>query len=495
MSEKIKKNMFWLWVSSLSSSGSTFIFWVIASNIAGPGSIGLVSAISSFSIILFTISHLEISQGLKRHISKAAAENHWPQFKQQTTSALIFSLLTSTLILAFVYNPFFDIFEIVGIDKQFVPIVIMIIFTVGIQSITTTVLVSSFNSKWVFIPTVVSYGSRIPLLFLFLLFFQNEISIVWSYSLTFLVLSILLLGIILLFLKKKEGVFISNTKNNLSIILKASIPKWIPTIIGVLGMQIGVLAVFSIKGTVEGGLYYIPLSLFTVLLLFAASINNVNFSVFSGMKEKIDREKILQKTLKLSFLVTLPIGSVIFFNTSLIMQIFGKGFESSSEILGIFVLSFPLVLISDSIFYLLYARAKDKEVLLLGLFATVPRLILYFILVPEFGGIGAASSIVVGTGFQVALTFWYLHKMKIKLPLLEFTVISIIPFAIGYAIQQTNIGILGSFVGLILTYIILLRLHIIKEQDIGMVVNMIFKNKSSTITEKICSNLKKIYLM
>ena len=76
MSDKIKKNMFWLWVSSLSSSGSTFIFWIIASNITGPGSIGLVSAISSFSMILFTISHLEINQGLKRYISKAAAENH-----------------------------------------------------------------------------------------------------------------------------------------------------------------------------------------------------------------------------------------------------------------------------------------------------------------------------------------------------------------------------------------------------------------------------------
>ena len=55
-------------------------------------------------------------------------------------------------------NPFLDIFEIIGIDKQYVPIIIMMVFSVGIQQISSSVLVSALKSKWLFIPTVISYS-------------------------------------------------------------------------------------------------------------------------------------------------------------------------------------------------------------------------------------------------------------------------------------------------------------------------------------------------
>jgi stage V sporulation protein B len=487
--------MFWVYISSIIASGLTFVFWILVSNITGPGSIGTISAIASFSLILVSFSSIEISQGMKRFISKDAAEGKWSEFKEKTTSSLIFSVLSSGGILIIAINPFLDIFEIIGIDKQFIPIVIIMVFSVGIQQISSSVLVSALKSKWLFVPTVTSYFVRIPLLFFFLMIFEAQVSVAWAYSLSFLTIMILILVIVIIFLKSKEGLFINNTKNNLSLILKASFSRWIPTIISVLGTNIGILVVFSIKGTVEGGLYYIPLAIFNVLMLFASSVNSVNHTVFSSMDDSKQREQILQKTLKISFLGTLPIAGVMFFYASSIMAIFGQEFLVSSNTLGVFITSFPLVLISEGIFFLLYARGEDKKILLLGLFGTVPKLILYFILVPEFGGLGAALSVVIGTAFQLGLTIWYLQKFKIKLPYLQYFIISIIPFIIGYGILQLNIGIIGSVLVFILSYVVLLRLHIINENEIEIILSMIFKNKSAQISKKLCLNLKKIHLI
>lgn len=487
--------MFWVYISSIIASGLTFVFWILVSNITGPGSIGTISAIASFSLILVSFSSIEISQGMKRFISKDAAEGKWSEFKEKTTSSLIFSFLSSGGILIIAVNPFLDIFEIIGIDKQFVPIVIIMVFSVGIQQISSSVLVSALKSKWLFIPTTISYFIRIPLLFFFLIILEPEASVAWSYSLSFLAITIIIFIIVLVFLKTKEDSFINNTKSNLSLILKASFPRWLPTVISVIGTNIGILVVVSIKGTAEGGLYYIPLAVFNVLLLFAGSINSVNHTIFSSIEDPKQREQILQKTLKISFLGTLPIAGVMFFYASSIMEIFGQQFIVSSNILSVFIMSFPLVLVADGIFFLLYARGEDKKILLLGLFGTIPKMIVYFILIPEFGGLGAALSMVIGTGFQVGLTIWYLQKFKIKLPYLQYGIISIIPFVIGYGFQQLNIGIIGSVLVFVLSYVVLLRLQIIREEEIKMITSIVFQNKSDQISKKICSNLKKIYLM
>jgi O-antigen/teichoic acid export membrane protein len=495
LTEIIKGNMFVIYISSLFASGLTFVFWILASNWTNPESIGTVSVITTFSLILVSISSIEISQGMRRYVSKAAAENKWSQVKEQTASTLIFSIISSTGILLVANNPFLDIFEIIGIDKQYVPIIIMVVFSVGIQQISSSVLVSTLKSKWLFIPTVISYSIRIPLLFIFLMIFEDQTSVAWSYSLSFLIIAISVLFIVLIFLKRKEGIFIHDIKNNLSLMLKASFPRWIPTVINVVGTQVGLLAVFSIKGNAEGGLFYIPFAVFNVLMLFASSINSVNLTVFSSVKNSKQNAEMLQKTLKITFLVTLPIAGVMFFYASSIMEIFGKEFIVSSSTLGIFILSFPLVLISEGIFHLLYAKAEDKKILLLGLFGTIPRLILYSILVPEFGGAGAATSIVIGSIFQMSLTLWYIKKIELKLPFKQFIIISIIPFVIGYGIDQINIGIIGSVLVFVLSYVVLLRLHIIKENEIEMIFSIIFKNKSTQISKKLCFNLKKIHLM
>jgi O-antigen/teichoic acid export membrane protein len=230
-------------------------------------------------------------------------------------------------------------------------------------------------------------------------------------------------------------------------------------------------------------------------MLFASSINSVNHTVFSSMEDSKHREQMLQKTLKISFLGTLPIAGVMFFYASSLMEVFGKEFIVSTSTLGVFIVSFPLVLISEGVFFLLYARGENKKILLLGLFGTIPRLILYFILVPEFGGLGASLSLVIGTGFQVALTVWYLQKIKIKLPYIQYFMISVIPFIIGYGLQQISLGIVGSGVIFVLSYIVLLRLHIIKEIEIEMIFNVFFRDRSIQISKKLCVNLKKIHLM
>ena len=313
---------------------------------------------------------------------------------------------------------------------------------------------------------------------------------------SYIVISGLLLVITINHLRKIQGPFFYETKKNLRMIIHGSFSRWIPQIVGVLGSQLSVLAVFSLKGASESGLFYIPFAIFNVLFLVSGAINQVSHPVLSGIKESELQTQFLKKALKMTFLGTMPFAAIMFFHAKSILSIFGTEFSGSDEILSILLYSFPIAIITEGVYFFFFARGNYKNVLILGLISNIPRIILYVILVPEYGGIGGAIAFVIGTGFQLIFTVVLLEKEKIRLEYLMFIVISIIPFLLGYLIKFLAFGFIGAILLFIFSLIIYLRIKAIHEEDIeNMFAIIMQKEKATKMKNGLVRKLKRIYII
>ena len=492
----IKNNIISVYFSSLIPAILTYVFWILISNLTNSEIVGIVAGISSFSMILGVLSNFDISIGMKRFLSKAVVDNNLKYFKNIVSTASIFLLATSVIIVIIAVNPVFDFFELSGIEKQFIPIVITIVIGNGLQHIFRQTLISKLESQKILFPAIVASIARFPLFFaLFALIDDNILAVTTSYSIFYVIIASILFYKVFSDLKRIEGPFFNESQKNLKTIVHGSIPRWIPQIIAVLGTQVGILAVFTIKGASDAGLYYIPLAIYNILFLVSGAVTQISHTIFSRTEEHDTQLVFLRKSLKLAFFGTLPLAAMLMFYAEGFLSTFGKEFEISGNTLSIFLISFPFGIIAEGAFYLFFGRGQYKKILFLGLTGNIPRIILYYTLIPELGIEGGAISYVIGTICQFVLSVIYLEKEKYRIQYSALAITAIVPIGIGFILEQIGIGIIGSIIVLVGSFVIFLKLKIVNEEDTLEILKTIMdEDKAVKINEGLVSKLKKLYI-
>ena len=493
---KISANIIQLFLADVLPSFLTYVFLIISSNYTSLDIIGIVGVIVSTALIFSSISNFEMGVGVKSYLGKYASENNWLAYKQTTFVSTSFVMLSSLVTILILWNPFFNLITIFGIEQKFFLIISIMILGANIQHILRGILTSYLKSKVVMISTLIGSLSRFPLLIYYLNFNElNELNISWSYSLFYITSSIILISVIISLLHKIKGSSSTNYIKNLKIIFRASVVRWFPNIIGVLGSRLGILAVFASGTSSEAGIYFIPYALFGILMLVSSSTTQITHPIFSGLNDKKLQEDLLRKIIKVSFIVSTPIASIMIFYARPILEIFGKDFGLGNDIFVILLVSFPLIIFSESVYYLFYSRGEYRNILYLGLGSNIPRIILYFFLVPLEGGIGAAIAFTIGSVFQIVLTMILIKRKKIHLEYLQILMIIFIPILLGLLSYLIKIDIYGSLIIFFASYVIFLKLKIITEKDIDELFTSCFSPDSSRNKEKLLKILKRIKLL
>lgn len=484
-----------MYVSDFVPSALTYIFLILASNWTGTETIGTIGFIISFSFILSTLSNFDVAIGMKRFLGKSFAEKEWSTFKQISASANLFTLLSTSILLVIVFNPIFSLSELLGFDNKLIPIIIFIVLGNNFHNIFKGILSSALRSESLIISTIIASIIRIPLLFILFYFSFSENNVSWAYASFFGVISVFLFVITLNYFRTLSGTSFKNIQSNVHLLIKGSLPRWIPNIIGVLGTRINMLIIFSSSGASETGLFYIPFAIFGILLLATNAINQIAHPVFSGIQDSKSQHDFLQRTLKFSFIGTFPLVGIMFFYSKEILSIFGTSFSLSNEILSILLVGLPFIVFSEAIFYMLYAKGRYKDVFFLGLAANIPRIALYIVLIPVYGNEGAAYAFTAGSLIQTILTIFLVNKYKIKIRYLLLAKIAIIPFIIGGLLKLLDFNLIGIVIIFVLSYILYLRLKIINETELNDFLTMISTKKNNLQPNKIIKILQKMKLL
>lgn len=475
MADSIKHNVIFVFFSNFIPSALTYVFWMIASNLTNSSIIGNVGSISSLAMILVAISSLDIPQGMKRFLGKSFSEKNDNEFGLFSFNSIIIVLILSIIVLITVFNPVFNLLEIIGIDQKFLLIIVIIVISNNLQNVFRGVLTSSLKSKSILIPSIVSSVIRLGSLGVFFFIFElSEIEIAWAYSIFYIGLAI---GLFLAIKNKIKMTNLIEFKKCSKLIIQSSVSKWIPNLINVLGTNLSMLVIYSTTGASESGQFFIPYALFAVVVMLSGSINQILHPVWSGMQKEHEQVSLLEKNLLFTFLATIPLASIIILLNEEIISLFGNDFNNSGTILVILMSTYPLMIIEAAVFFLLHARGYYKKVLYVGLIANIPRIILYFVLIPDYGSIGAAYAMTVGTISQMIITIFYVRKLNIKIEYKKYILITSVSYGLMYFAYILQLGIIGGIIVFLVSYVIFLKLKIVDKNIIKEICRFLFTDE------------------
>jgi O-antigen/teichoic acid export membrane protein len=182
------------------------------------------------------------------------------------------------------------------------------------------------------------------------------------------------------------------------------------------------------------------------------------------------RKRASWKFIKVSLLLTAPLSIIIIFYSNDILSLFGNDYQDGSDILIISLSSIIPTAILTGIGVLVYSYGYNKQFLSIGLFTSIPRVLLYFLLVPIFGGNGAALAFTIGALAGLACSLIICRQVQMKLLWKPIILISLIPILISipFKIIQFN-HILSILAIMILSYLAFIKLRIIEDDDVTVI--------------------------
>ena len=375
------------------------------------------------------------------------------------------------------------------IDIVLVFFAILLVVSTCFTNFFRAATISSLKTKIIPIVGIISGLVKIALAIILVSIGMDVLGIIIGFTL-FFILSSILLAINLRIILKSSGIkseikFKKAIRNTLS----ASVVTWIPDLVRRPGFYLGSIIVFGTIGASQAGIYFITFAVANALITAVPILLTYGLPLLSGMKD--GRKKLAWRLTKMSLAFGLPIVSIIMFFPNNILQVFGNDYLEGSFALEILLLSILPVVVGRGVLTLAYAYGNYSHVLAIGLAMNIPRIVLYFILVPTYGISGAAFSFTIGSLIGFAVSFIIAKKIGLKIPVKDLIILFAIPSVLGFILSYFEIDfVLSIIVILLVSYISYLRTGIITRDDLNDSVT-ILPEKISTPTLKILNKLAK----
>jgi len=470
-----------------------YAFWYILSKITTPDVIGISSSLISLAAIFTSLASIGIPVGTQRFLGKMFLEGKFEDIKLFIKTSLI---ITTVGIITCCGALLMGRDWLIGTyHYNLIAVTIILIASSTISVLLRYVIIASLETKKLLITSVISSGVKLLLTIILVFIADDELGVTIGFTIAPM-LSAILLGINVTSLIKASQIKSSfKFIETFRILLRASVVTWIPSLIDTIGGQIGTITVLAIQGSSQAGFYFIAFQISIGISAVIWALESVTFPVLSGMNAQ--RNLFLWRVIKIGLIIVLPLSSSALFYSKDIMQIFGYNYAEGALPLQILLLSTLPTAIAAGISILMYSYGSYREVLIIGLATSIPRILLYFIFIPWYSGTGAALSFTIGSiiGFIVSIIiskrlgkiiFWKDLALIFFIPIL---------FAFLLSIINTHF-VLAIILSIILSYLLLLKLEIVNRNDVQdslAVLPSNIANPLSGIVNKIGSKLNKNY--
>ena len=474
---------------------SGYVFWFVLSKITTTEIIGVTSTLVSFASIFITVSMIGIPTGVQRFLGKSFSEGKLEDAKVYVKSSLFLTtvgIVASSILILVIRNWIYDTFKI---DSNLLIVSILLIGSSVITTLLRSVVFSTLNTKTLPLIMTSSASSKVILAIILVMIGSGALGITISIALFPILTSILLSIVVLTYFKsstsRSDLRFIESSKK----ILIASMATWIPAIIYTAGVNLGPIVVLGSHGASQAGVYFIAYSIVAAITAIMTVLSSIAYPALSGMTD--GRKRLAWRLTKISMIIAVPFSSIIIFYSKEFMGAFGHSYVDGSSTLGVLLLSMFPTAVFTGISTLAYSYGNYRQVLAIGLASSVPRTILYFILVPLYGGLGAAISYTVGSILGLIMSLVMTRRIGMKIIWKDALLILFIPTGFAFTLSYFEINYLISIiVELIASYVLFLKLGVITRFDLqdslGILPNNI-GNRALNLLNMIGKKLNKSY--
>ena len=446
---------------------SGYLLWLILTRITSSEIIGTASTVISLATIFATIATIGVPTGASRFLAKFFHDGQLEDAKTIVQSSLIlviFGIICSVATLLVVK-------EWIGLDLD-IPLTIstaLIIASTAISILMQSIIIASLRTRIIPITMIIASSARTISVIILVLSYTGALGIVIGNSIHPIIMSIALgISIIGLLARNMEITkTVESIKGYFKTILKASLPSWLPRLITIAGgANLGTVIVYGSIGPSEAASFFIANTIAGGIFALVTPLQEIAYPALSAMSD--GRKKFAWRIIKISLIILSPIVMSIIFYSDEVISLLGRDYIDASLFLRILLLGVLPNSVSAMVTQLVYAYGNYKQVLYLGLASSIPRTVLYFLLVPYFGGTGAATSYLVGSIIGFALSILVSQKIGLIIQWKYLFVISIVPLAISFMLDLLEINFILAIISIIIiSLIIFLKLKILTETDVN----------------------------
>jgi len=474
---------------------SGYVFWFIMSKLSTTEVIGTASALVSLVAIFSTVATLGVPSGVQRFLGRSFSEQKIHESNALVRSSLVLVTIgiLGCIVAIIIAKDFFH--NTFTIDDSMMLIAIALIISTSTYNLFRSIIIASLKTKMLPIITVVATSARIGVGITLVLIGTGALGITIGFTLFPIFASVLLFITMLSILRRENYKSEHKLGNPLKDTLSSSLANWIPALITTIGSQLGTIVVFGSKGAGHAGVYFIAFSIFTAISAATSVLLLVAYPALSAMND--GRKRFTWRIIKMSLMVTIPISSSIIFYSKDIMQLFGQAYVEGSFSLQLLLLSALPTVITSGVNSLIYSRGNYRQVLSIGLASSIPRTLLYFVLVPLYGSSGAAISYTLGSIVGFAASILLARMIGLQIFWKDLLLILILPSGLGLGLSYVGINYLAGIpITFVASYALFLKMRIVTRNDVQESMSILpskIANPILRILNVVAKKLNKLY--
>lgn len=486
---RVTRGALWLSLGVFFSSFFGFIYWIIISRLINLDVVGRAATIIGVEALIVGFLDLGIPVGVQRFMGASYGLRDYRKLSGYFYSNTLFMFIASFSVgLLFLILSSIPI-KLFSLDPLSL-ILLGVLIIVGMNSwpsIGQSFCNSVLATEYIALSQLVSPLLRLIISLVLVFAGYDFLGVMSGYVAAALTFSIFMLALPVRVLKRFNVGF-SFTLSSVKESIKAGMASWIPNVLSLSSQWLGVLGVYAFVGLPETGLYFIALTITSIVASFSQSILTLSFPMVSGMID--GRKRMMSRVVRFSASLMMP---MIFFLATYpyaIPTLLGEKYIASSELIRILSIGYILSPIILGYVYYAYATERYRDVLIVGLAGAVPRLILYPFMINWYGEAGAAVAFSAASPIQLLAVIKNALKVNYKLYLKDYLKIVTIPGIISITLALTNLSWQISLLILLSTsYVIYARINMVTKEDLREVGEALFSRKT---LEKIYPHIRQL---
>lgn len=383
------RSSFFYYTAGILNNLLGFAYWLVLSRIAGPGLIGYVSSSVALAMIMVGLLSLGAGVGIERRVAGLLGEGRRDEASRVFWSAALVwggiyaaagGLLAAAAPAA---SP------ALGLTGEQV-VVAGVLLALGSSTLFSSLLMALLRTDVLMLAGVVGNLARLVGGVALVLLGLGWVGAAAGYIL----LNLVVTAAGLLEAWRRLG-FNPHIDPRLALgVAVVGLASWIPATLMLAGRWLGVIFVFGSSSAAGAGRYYIAFTLAGFITGAGASIATMLLPALSMDKGLRGRAGRLVEA-SASLLAPVAIASAA--AAPWLLGVLGPSYTSAAPALVVLLASWIPVIYNTGFSSLLYSEDSYREALGLGLARNIPRIILYILLTPVLGDLGAAVAYTAGS--------------------------------------------------------------------------------------------------
>jgi O-antigen/teichoic acid export membrane protein len=386
---------FLLFLDQILVAVTNWIFWIVVSRLASTSEVGQATSVYSLVLLMSTVCQLGLEYPLLKRSSLDRS-------KILGTTLAIEAILILGLIPVIVLLASMDVYHASLVDVIWVAVGLLVL--TPISFVGRFALLGVSNAKSVLVFEILATSAKFVMAYILLSMGFGSFGILFSFMTASLLSAVSMLTIaarrLPIRLIRDKGYFmevikegLSNAPSKLSRIMIVTLSVILLTSFGISDSDIGVFYVAAMISVIGGGL-----------------VSSMSFTVIPASSQS--KADLSSGSLRIGLTLTAPIIAALIVAPKDILGIIGPEYASAAMILFVLSIGIPASAVVMNAISKFNYLGEGRKITFVGLTQIAAFLASFLVLVPYYGTLGAAISIVVAYTSSATLAVFWLEKAQ-----------------------------------------------------------------------------------